>query len=114
MKRPDNLKGAQSDARKTVTEVPHVTLKSSAYSADTEACVVEAEPVLEQEQLADGHGQVGQLDKQVRDGQVVAVALTADQTAVAGQSRQRTAAAGVASLTLRQQVSVNLPLHRCI
>jgi len=67
MKRSDNLKGAESDARKTVAEVPRVAVKCSAYGAHTEPRIVKAEPVLEQEQLGDGIAKVRQLDEQVGD-----------------------------------------------
>lgn len=112
MKQSGNLKGAESDARKTITEVPHVATQSTAYSADAEPCVVEAKPVFQQEQLADGVGQVYELDNQVRNGQVVAVALATHQAAVSGQCRQLAIAAVVASLALRQQVSVDLQRQR--
>jgi len=78
----DNLKGAKSDARETVTKVPLVAEQRATNSSDTEPSVVETEPVFQQKQLADGVCQVGELDDQVRNGQVVAVAPAADQAAV--------------------------------
>jgi len=81
-KRSGNLKGAESDARKTVTEVPLITMQRATDSTDAEPSVVEAEPIFQQKYLADGIGQVGELDDQVRNGQVVAVAFPADQAAV--------------------------------
>jgi len=80
--------------------VPLVATQSSQNSADAEPGVVEAEPVLEQEQLGYGDQQVGELDDQVRHGQVVAVPLAADQAAVARQRDQLTTAAVVGALPL--------------
>ena len=102
------LKSAECDSRKRFSDVPLVSASDVRRCPEPVHRVLESEDVLEQEQLADGIGEVGKFDEQIADGQVVSMSLASDQQTMACDQLAIPSTAVVSTVALSHQIAVYL------